>query len=205
MTMATQTSDKIDFSKTHKDLYTASQKIKEVEAGPAVFLSVKGQGEPGGAVFQKAIEKMYSMVYTAKFLVMKPRNADFKVSNLEALWFLTDPENTPKDQWKWQLLIRIPEALTSDDLARTAEEVRAKRGVDPSDVERITWDEGKAVQLMHIGPYDKVGESYQKLDQYAREHGLTPKCPGHEIYISDPRRVAPEKIKTIVRLPVGRQ
>ncbi len=201
--MCAKANDKIDFSKIYKELYTASAKVKEVEAGPGVFLSIKAQGEPGGAVFQKAIEKMYSLAYTAKFAVMKPKNMDFKVSNLECLWFMTDPENTPREEWTWQLLVRIPETLTADQLELAREEVRKKRGLDTSDIERISWQEGKAVQMMHVGPYDKVGEAYQKLDQSAREKGLTPRCPAHEIYISDPRRVAPEKIKTIVRLPVG--
>jgi len=201
--MSTPANDKIDFSKTHKDLYTASAKIKEVEAGPGIFLAVKAQGEPGGIAFQKAIEKIYSLAYTAKFAVMKPKNIDFKVSNLECLWFMTDPANTPRELWEWQMLVRIPEALTAADLDRAREEVKKKRDLDTSDVERISWEEGKAVQTMHVGPYDKLGETYQKLDQYAREKGLTPQCPGHEIYISDPRRVPPEKIKTIVRMPVS--
>ena len=201
--MSTQPNDKIDFSRTHKDLYTASQKVKEVEAGPAFFLSVKGKGEPGGTAFEKAIEKLYSVAYTAKFAIMKPKNADFKVSNLECLWFITDPENTPREDWTWELLVRVPEALTTDDLHRVREEIQKKRGLDTSDVERRMWEEGKAVQMMHVGPYEKLGETYQRLDQYARDNALTPKCPGHEIYFSDPRRVAPEKLRTIVRLPVS--
>ena len=193
---------KIDFSKTHKDLYTASSsKIKQVEAGPAVFLSVKGQGEPGGTVFQSAVEKLYSLAYTAKFAVMKPKNVEFKVSNLECLW-LSDPENTPMNQWKWQLLVRIPEVLSGSDLEKAREDVSKKRQLQTQDVERIAWEEGAALQVMHIGPYDKVGETYHMLASFAVQNGFEPQFPGHEIYISDPRRVAPEKLKTIVRLPV---
>jgi hypothetical protein len=193
--------EKIDFSKTHKDLYSATSKIKEVHAEQATFLSVGGTGEPGGPAFQSAIERMYSLAYTTKFMLKKAGRLDFGVSRLECLWHGHDFENTPKSQWRWQLLIRIPGAVTEKDLLLAREVIRNKRGLDTSAATRWTWTEGPCVQVLHVGPYDKVGKTFGELDDFARSRGLATAGPGHEIYISDPRRVIPAKLKTIVRLP----
>jgi len=200
--MKKQEFQKIDFAKTHKDLYTASSKVKEVVAGKATFLSVRGKGEPGGLAFRQAIEKIYGLAYTAKFMLKSQGKLDFSVGRLECLWHMPDAERTPRSEWTWQLLVRIPGAVSAGDLKKAAAAVRGRRQLDTSAVERVAWNEGRSVQLMHVGPYDKVGESYRLLDAYASANGLRAACPAHEIYISDPRRVAPEKLKTIVRLPL---
>jgi hypothetical protein len=197
--------EKIEFAKTHKDLYSATSKIKEVDAERATFLSIEGQGEPGGAAFQSAIERMYSMAYTTKFSLKKAGKLDFGVSRLECLWHGDDFEHTPRSQWRWQLLIRIPNAVTEKDLKLARAEIREKRGIDASAVKRWTWAEGRCIQVLHVGPYDKLGRTYSGLDEFARASGLATACPGHEIYISDPRRVPPAKLKTIVRLPISGQ
>ena len=200
--MKTATLEKIEFAKTHKDLYTATLKIKEVNAEKAVFLSFEGQGEPGGPAFESAIQQMYSLAYTAKFMVKNAGRLDFGISRLECLWHGSDFENTPKSEWRWQLLIRIPEALSEKELREARAAVMKKHGLDTSAVKRWIWTEGRGIQVMHIGSYDEVARSYQALDDYARANGMTAACPAHEIYISDPRRVAPAKLKTIVRLCV---
>lgn len=195
---------KTDFAKTHKDLYTATSKVKEVKAQKAVFLSCEGQGAPGGADFQSAIQQMYSMAFTTKFMLKNAGILDFGVSRLECLWHGDDFEQAPKSEWRWQLLIRIPDNVTEAHLNAAREEVRKKRELDTSSVKRWAWAEGECLQVMHVGPYDEVGKTYKALDDYAKSKGLATVCPGHEIYISDPRRVAPEKLKTIIRLPVKR-
>ncbi len=200
--MRSPTLEKIDFAKTHKDLYTATGKIKEVNAAAAVFLSVSGEGEPGGDAFQAAIQRLYSLSYTTKFMLKNAGKLDFAVSRLECLWQDQDLEHIPKADWLWQLLIRIPDAVTAADLNNAREVIRQRHQMDTSDIKRWLWKEGRCIQVMHIGPYDQVGEVYRKLDEFASAHGMKPACPGHEIYISDPRRVRPEKLKTIVRLPV---
>ena len=193
---------KIDFAKLHKDLYSATRQVKEVNAGKACFLSLEGSGDPAGEAFQKAIEKMYSLAYTIKFSLLMSGQLNFAVSKLECLWLMEDPENIPRDQWPWELLIRIPEEVKTQDMKTAGKTILERKGIDTSAVKRKIWKEGRAIQMMHIGPYERVGDSYKLLDRYAQEKGLKAVCPGHEIYISDPRRVAPEKIKTIVRLPV---
>ena len=195
--------DKIDFNKLYKDLYTATPKPKEVTAAKAAFLFLEGTGEPGGAAYCDAIQQIYSLAYTMKFMLKKSGKLDFAVSRLECLWLTEQIEQTRKSQWRWQLLMRIPDAVTAGDLKQASKEVFERRQLDVTAVQRLTWKEGRCVQMMHIGPYDEVGRSYRQLDEYAREKGLVASCPAHEIYISDPRRVAPAKLKTIVRLPLS--
>jgi hypothetical protein len=196
--------DKIDFARTHKDLYTATSKIKEVRAEKATFLSFNGQGAPGGPAFQSAIQQLYGLAYTTKFMLKNAGKLDFGVSRLECLWPDMDMERKPKSEWRWQLLMRIPGAVTESHLKQAREEIRERRDLDTSAVKRISWAEGRCLQLMHVGPYDEVGKAYKALDDFARSAGSATTCPGHEIYISDPRRVAPAKLKTIIRLPVRR-
>ena len=203
--MKKQELDKIDFGKLFKDLYTATPKPKEVTAAKATFLSLEGTGEPGGEAYSSAIQQLYTLAYTVKFMLKNGGKLDFAVSRLECLWLTEQIVQTPMSEWRWQLLIRIPDAVTAGDLKRAGKEILVKRQLDVSGVKRWTWKEGRCVQMMHIGPYGEVGRSYRRLDEYAREKGLAASCPGHEIYISDPRRVAPAKLKTIVRLPVSAQ
>jgi len=198
--MKANTEKKIDFSKTRKDLYSATQKIKEVNPGRGIFLSVIEKGAPGGPAFQSAIEKLYTVAYTLKFGVAKPKDLDFKVCCLECLY--EDPGTTPKDEWEWQLVIRIPDQLSEDDLRQARESILKRKELDTSAVKRIEFEEGCCLQTLHIGPYDQVGVTYNVLLKQAEGQGLAPSGRAHEIYISDPRRVPPEKLKTIVRLPV---
>ncbi len=194
---------KIDFAKTHKELYSATPRIKEIQVDKAVFLSIHGTGEPGGTSFQECIQKLYSLAYTAKFSLKNAGKLDFGVSKLECLWWMENAESTPMSEWKWQLLIRIPQKLASRDLVKVKKEIFEKKGLDTSAVERWTWKEGRCLQVLHVGPYDEVGSVYKQLTAYAGEKGWSPHCPGHEIYLSDPRRVPSAKLKTIVRLPVS--
>jgi hypothetical protein len=194
--------EKMDFTKSHKDLYSATRKIREVQADRAVFLSIKGTGEPGGPAFQDAIGKLYALAYTTKFMLKGEGKLDFAVCRLECLWHMQDPETLPRSEWPWQLIIRIPASITAAQLRKAGKQLSEKKDLDASAVERWAWREGRALQMMHLGPYDDLGITYNLLFSHAQERGLTPNCPTHEIYISDPRRVAPERLKTIVRLPV---
>jgi hypothetical protein len=195
--------EKIDLVKQYRELYTAGAKVKDVSAGKATFLSCEGVGEPGGSEFQTAIQQLYSLAYTLKFMLKNSGRMDFGIGKLECLWRSSDVDSTPKSEWRWQLLIRIPDSVTGSDVKAASTEVERRRQLDTSDVKLWNWKEGHCLQVMHIGPYGEVGKTYAQLDEYARGHGFTPKCPGHEIYINDPGRVAPAKLKTIVRMPVA--
>ena len=110
----------------------------------------------------------------------------------------------PKDQWRWRLLIRTPEFVAAKELAAAAAKLIAKgKPAEVNQVKLETIDEGRCVQMLHIGPYDREGDTVAGMGAFAGEHGLKFAGPHHEIYISDPRRVAPEKLKTILRLPVA--
>jgi hypothetical protein len=162
-----------------------------------------GKGEPGNAAYQDAIGKLYGVAYTTKFALKNAGVLDFGVPNLECLWY-DDPAAKPMSEWRWRLMIRVPDQVTSKAIGDAKRELKKKKGTDSSDVKRVTWAEGRAVQVMHVGPYNKIGESYDVITAFANDNGLVAKGPGHEVYISDPRRVAPDKLKTIVRMPVKR-
>ena len=193
--------EKIDFARSHKDLYTAGSKIKEVKVDKAAYLSIKGVGAPGGPAFTDCIGKLYTLAYTVKFSLKFAGKMDFAVSKLECLWW-EDPAKIPPEKWPWQLLIRVPDGLTETELKKARREILEKKGVDTSAVERWAWKEGSCLQVMHVGPYNEVGPVFNALSVYAQENGMETTGPGHEIYISDPRRVPPERLKTIVRMPV---
>lgn len=157
---------------------------------------------PGGEAFQAAIQQLFPVVYTLKFGLRDEKQLDFKVGKLECL-YLSPPGQTPMDQWQWRLMMRIPDEFSAKDLATAKKTVREKNGTDTSAVKRLRWKEGRAVQVLHVGPYDQVAPSYQLLHAFAVEQGLAiARCAAHEIYLNDPRRTAPEKLKTICRMPV---
>ena len=101
-----------------------------------------------------------------------------------------------------RLLIRIPDGITEEHVQESRVLLLEKKDVDASDLKLIRWEEGPAVQILHIGPYDEVARSYQAIAELAQANGLQSGAIGHEVYISDPRRTAPDKLKTIVRMPV---
>jgi hypothetical protein len=193
----------IDLGKQYLELYHAGKKVQEIDADRGTYLRVTGQGQPGGEDFQRAIQAIYSVAYTLKFQLKGEGVLDFKVPKLECLWDTDDVEGTPREHWKWRLQVRIPDAVTGRQVAAARKAVKAKGEVDPVLVRRASWKEGRALQIMHTGPYDQVGASYERLVATAQELGYRARGPAHEVYISDPRRTAPERLKTVVRMPVS--
>jgi hypothetical protein len=201
--------DTIDFSKSLKELYTAKNKPHLVTANRGFFFAVDAVGAPGGKEFELAIGALYGLVYTVKFMLKREGRLDFKVSKLECL-YMSDPEKVAMDDWRWRMLIRVPETVTLQELKAAKDicmERAEKKGekIDVSPVKRISFKEGPAVQVMHVGPYEQLCQSYRLLQEHAVAGGLHVTGPAHEIYISDPRRVPPERLKTIVRLPLRRR
>jgi hypothetical protein len=146
---------------------------------------------------------MFTTVYTLKFACKAEGLFDFKVSTLECL-YLSPPE-TPMAEWQWRLLSRIPNEVLGPMVTTIKKTIAEKKGLDVSAVKRLRWKEGSALQVLHVGPYDQVCETYNQLMEHAAQHGLVVGGPAHEIYLSDPRRVAPEKLRTIVRLGVKKK
>jgi hypothetical protein len=199
--MAAKALAKIDFKKQHPELYKAGKGVTDVRVARAVYLAVDCVGEPGGEAFQAAVGKIYALAYTTKFAMKGAGMIDFGVAPLECI-YLEDPMAAPKSEWKWRLMLRIPAEVTAADLKTVRQALMEKKALDTSDVKRVPWTEGRALQTMHVGPYDKVSDAYARLMQEAKARGYSCSGPGHEVYLSDPRRVAPEKLKTIVRFGV---
>lgn len=192
----------IDLGRQLRGIYSATAKLKVLDVGEGSFLSTDGQGSPGGDAFQAAIGQIFGVAYTLKFALKAAGTLDFKVSKLEML-YPDDPSHVPDTSlWHWSVMIRIPEQVTEAQVAEVKAQMKEKKGIDASSVSLIRMNEERCVQKMHVGPYEQVGNTYHEIGTEAASLGLELKGPGHEIYISDPRRTPPERLKTIVRLGV---
>lgn len=202
--------EKTDFKKTLKHLYRPSAKDFALVEVPAMrFVMVDGFGNPNTApAYKRAVEWLYSVSYALKFASKKQLERDYGVLPLEGLWWAEDMNAFTagdKDKWSWTAMIMQPDWITSDMFAAAVDKAHGKLGDPPESLRLETYDEGLSVQIMHIGPYDAEGPTIARLhQQFIPQNGLTENGHHHEIYLSDPRRVAPEKLKTIIRQPVKR-
>ena len=202
--------EKIDYKKQLKHLYNPSDKKVEIVEVPHMnFLMVDGEGDPNTAKsFSDAIEALYPVSYTLKFMVKKgPLAIDYGVMPLEALWWADDMSaftTGNKDVWKWTLMIMQPEFITDEMIKEAIEEVaRKKKPVALPLVRFESFNEGKAAQILYIGPFSEEGPTIGKVHLFIEDKVGRRVGKHHEIYLSDLRRVAPEKWKTIVRQPMG--
>jgi len=200
--------EKIDLYTLHKKDYVMAKEPVLIDVKPAIYLAIEGQGEPGGAAFQDRIGALYSMAFTIKMTRKFAGKQDYAVCKLEGQWWAGgcggDFSNIPMDQWRWKLLIRTPGFIKQADLDRAVEAIVKKgKSAVVKDVTLETIHEGRCVQMLHVGPYDREKETITTMLAFAAKQGLSPRGPHHEIYLSDPRRVAPEKLKTILRMPVA--
>ena len=199
---------KIDLKKDLKHLYTASPKeVSLVNAPRLHFLMLDGQGDPNNAPrFQEATETLFSVSYTLKFMVKKAQGLDYGVMPLEGLWWADDPNaftSGDKDRWLWTLMIMQPEFITSELMDSAIAEVRKKKNLPLLDGLRFSaWCEGEAAQVLHVGPFSEEHATIARLHAFIKEKGYHLCGKHHEIYLSDPRRTAPEKLKTILRQPI---
>lgn len=201
--------EKIDFKKRFKKLYNPSAKEVVVDDIPEMnLLMVDGIGDPNKApAFPDAIAALYSVSYTLKFMLKKGKTAvDYVVMPLEALWWaddMSDFKAGKKERWKWTLMIMQPDFVTNDMVKKAIEEAGKKKELPAMAKIRFeTLQEGLSAQIMHIGPYSAEAPTIQKIHDYMKEKGYTFAGKHHEIYLSDPRKTAPEKLKTVIRQPV---
>lgn len=202
-------SDKVDLKKT--DAYRArAGEFRILEVPQAGYLVLEGEGDPNSPVFGEAIEALYPLAYAVKFASKRELGRDFVVMPLEGLWWADDPAafTTARDKsrWHWTLLIRQPDWVdaTLVDAARAT--VAAKGAPPRSDEIRLaSLEEGLCVQTLHLGPFDAEAPLLARMhDEFIPTNGLRMTGHHHEIYLSDFRRTAPEKVRTILRQPVGR-
>jgi hypothetical protein len=201
---------KIDFKKTLKQLYAASDKAPVLVEVPAMnFLMVDGKGDPNiTPSFQRAVEALYSASYTLKFMIKKGKGAvDYTVPPLEGLWWtdsMRDFSIQNKGIWKWTVMIMQPEFITEELFRRAAEELVRKKKDLPllASVRLEEYDEGPSAQIMHRGPFSTEGPTIARLHAFIGESGHQLRGKHHEIYLSDPRKAKPATMKTILRQPV---
>jgi hypothetical protein len=195
--------EKIDLYKLHKDEYASPKKPILVTIGPAKYLTVPGAGKPGSEEFQARIGNLYSMAFTIKMTRKFEGKQDYAVCKLEGIYW--EKKGSPKGHWNWKLLIRTPDFIQQEDLDDAVERLRSKgKGEGTDTVKLETIEEGPCVQVLHVGPYDAEQETIARMEEFAKEQGYSFHGPHHEIYLSDPRRVPPERLKTILRHPVGK-
>jgi hypothetical protein len=201
-----KTQEKIDLYRLHKNDYAAPKKPVLLDVAPATYLAISGKGEPGGDVFTASIAALYGMAYTIKMTRKFAGGRDYAVCKLEGLWWSDSSTcfaQLPRDQWQWLLCIRTPDFIIYEDLDKAAAVLRKRgKGEDVKRVTLATLAEGKCVQMLHVGPYDQEGRTIAIMQAFADKQGFELHGRHHEIYLSDPRRVAPEKLKTILRHPV---
>jgi hypothetical protein len=199
---------KIDFKKELKHLYSSSAKeVVAVDVPAMNFLMVDGEGDPNTAQqYREAVEALFSVAYTIKFMVKKEAGVDYGVMPLEGLWWVDDMakfSTERKDEWKWTSMIMQPKYVTAKHVNTAIEAVHKKRTLPALSKLRFeNFHEGAAAQIMHIGPYSAEGPNIAKIHAFIRNSGHALSGKHHEIYLNDARRAAPEKLKTILRQPM---
>ncbi len=187
----------------------ATPRPRLVQVPPLRFLCLDGHGDPNTSpAYAAAVQALYSVSYSAKFAVKKSGGPDFKVSPLEGLWWAEDLSTFltgDKSEWDWTMMLRQPDSVTDALFARLADEVAANKSMPAArELRLITFAEGAAAQVLHVGPYPTEAPTIVRLHQFIRKQGFAfdgHRHKHHEIYLGDPRRSAPERLRTIIRQP----
>lgn len=204
-----------DFKKEYKEFYMPKRKPEIINIPTANYIAVRGKGNPNeeGGAYQKAISVLYAVAYTLKMSYKTNYKIEgffeYVVPPLEGFWWQdhisgVDYEN--KETFNWISVIRLPDFVTEKDFEWAVKAASEKKKLDCSSAEFLTIEEGLCVQIMHMGPFDDEPETVALMDSYLQENGyvndFTEERMHHEIYLSDARRVEPEKWKTVIRHPI---
>jgi hypothetical protein len=197
----------LDWKKTHKSLYFPPADPVVVDVPPMHFLMIDGCGDPNNnPQYQEAVEALYSLAYTLRFAIKKAESVDYAVFPAEGLWWAEDMSvftAGDKTGWQWTMMIAQPDPVTAEWVEYARAEVLKKKKTPPA-LEQIrfeTYHEGRAVQLMHTGPFADEGPNIARLHAFIEDQSCALSGKHHEIYLSDFRRAAPEKLKTVIRQP----
>lgn len=207
-----------DYKKEYRSLYLPKQKPLILEVPPMRFAAVRGMGDPNDpkGAYRKSISILYAIAYTIKMSKKGDRAMegyfDFVVPPLEGFWWqrgIHGMDHSLKDRFEWISCIRLPEFVTQEHFEWARTQAARKKKIDVSSAELLFMEEGLCVHAMHLGPYDDEPETVAKMDAFIVDAGYendmsdTPEGRHHhEIYLSDPRRTAPEKLKTVIRHPI---
>ena len=200
---------KIDHKKALKEFYRPSAKqVVAVDVPAMNFLMVDGKGAPESPGYKAAIEALYSVAYTLKFMIKKGElGIDYGVLPLEGLWWaddMSDFVNDNKAHWQWTMMIMQPDLITSDLVRAAFEQVKDKKTLVAIDKVRFeAFNEGKCAQTLHRGPFSEEGPTVEKVHAFITESGNKLSGKHHEIYLTDIRRAAPENWKTVIRQPMS--
>ncbi|MQW76509.1 hypothetical protein GHK92_11535 [Nocardioides sp. dk4132] len=201
---------KTDFKKTLDSYRARVAELRVLEVPPLQYLMVDGHGDPNTAVeYADAIAALYPVAYALKFLSRRELDRDYVVPPLEALWWAEDhalfTSARDKSRWDWTAMILTPDWITAEQVAGAVAGAAAKTDPSPA-LDRLrleTLAEGRCVQTLHVGPYDAEAAVLANLhERFLPATGLRPRGKHHEIYLSDPRRVDPARLRTILRQPV---
>ena len=200
--------EKLDLKKTLKYLYQPSAKdFGSVDVPAMNFLMIDGTGNPNTApAYAEAMQALYTLAYTLKFKIKKELGVDYPVMPSEGLWWMDDMrEFSPlrKDEWKWTMMIMQPEVVTPPLFEQSRGEAVSKKGFPGLDRLRLErFHEGLSAQILYFGAYADEGPTITRLHQFIHTGGFALTGKHHEIYLGDPRRSAPEKLRTIIRQPM---
>ena len=204
-----------DFKKEYKEFYLPKNKPQIVNVPKANYIAIRGQGNPNeeGGAYQRAISVLYAVAYTLKMSY----KTDYKIAGffeyvvppLEGFWWqngIHGVDYSKKDEFNWISIIRLPDFITRENFDWAVKTASEKKKIDCSKAEFLTIEEGLCVQIMHIGSFDDEPASLEKMDKYLEENGYEKDFSDtrlhHEIYLSDPRKSTPDKMKTVIRHPV---
>ncbi len=195
---------RVDLHRLHRGDYIAPKNPRIVTVGKAQYLAICGRGAPGDQLFRSQVNALYGMAYALK-MEKKKLGKDFKVCPLEGLWWGREPRASgePAGDWSWKLLIRVPTFVRQRDVAGAAAQLAARgRGEAAAEVKLELLKEGRCVQALHVGPCTSEDRTIERMRRAAQEVGLAFHGRHHEIYLSDPRRVPAERMRTVLRQPV---
>jgi hypothetical protein len=202
---------KTDFKKTLKHLYNPPRRFVTVDVPEMQFVMVDGHGDPNTTQdYKDAVEALYAVAYKIKFRSKKDLEKDYTVPPLEGLWWAEDMETfitRDKSQWDWTMMIMTPDWISAEIFADAVGQVRKAK--DPAAINKVRlerYHEGLSVQIMHIGSFVDEGPVLSQMhNDFIPNNGYVENGKHHEIYLSDPRRVAPEKLKTVLRQPIKKR
>lgn len=204
-----------DYKKEFKEFYLPPKKPGIINIPKMNYIAVRGQGDPNepDGTYKAALNMLYAIAFTIKMSYKGSHKINgyfsYVVPPLEGLWWqegITGIDYSHKENFQWISMIRLPDFVTPEEFSWAIREASEKKKLDFSEAEFFTYDEGLCVQCMHIGSYDNEPSTVQSMHDYAAENGYTPDFSDtrfhHEIYLSDPRRTAAEKLRTVVRHPI---
>ncbi len=204
-----------DFKKEYKQYYTSKSTPQIIEIPPMNYIAVRGSGDPNeeNGDYKKAVEALYGIAYTLKMSYKGNYSIDgffdYVVPPLEGFWWqdgIKGVDYTRKNTFQWVSLIRLPDFITPENVEWAIQEASKKMKQDYTNVEFLSIEEGLCVQIMHVGAYDEEPATVAKMDQFLQDKGyqndFSSKRMHHEIYLSDPRKTAKEKCKTLIRHPI---